>query len=52
MDESTDRGCPVIASITGSALTILVTELTVSGYHDLERVADPTLQYFKSHRIQ
>ena len=31
-------GCPVIASITGASLVLVVTEPTVSGEHDLERV--------------
>ncbi|MBN1534078.1 MAG: 4Fe-4S binding protein [Spirochaetes bacterium] len=31
-------GCPVIASITGADLLLAVTEPTVSGIHDLERV--------------
>jgi MinD superfamily P-loop ATPase len=31
-------GCPVIASITGASLILIVTEPTVSGEHDLERV--------------
>ncbi len=31
-------GCPVIASVTGAALVLAVTEPTVSGEHDLERV--------------
>ncbi len=31
-------GCPVIASITGAARILVVTEPTPSGYHDLERV--------------
>ncbi|MGQ9626448.1 MAG: ATP-binding protein [Anaerolineae bacterium] len=30
-------GCPVIASLTGADLTLLVTEPTVAGTHDLER---------------
>ncbi len=33
-------GCPVIASITGVALLIVVTEPTVSGIHDLRRVLE------------
>jgi len=33
-------GCPVIASIGGAAAVLIVTEPTVSGRHDLERVAD------------
>jgi len=39
-------GCPVIASITGSDTVIIVTEPTISGAHDLERVAD-LAGYFK-----
>jgi len=31
-------GCPVIASITGTSLVLIVTEPTLSGLHDLERV--------------
>ncbi len=31
-------GCPVIASLTGASHVLLVTEPTVSGAHDLERV--------------
>lgn len=33
-------GCPVIASIGGASTLIIVTEPTVSGLHDMERVAD------------
>ena len=32
-------GCPVIASIGGASALLIVTEPTVSGLHDLERVA-------------
>ena len=31
-------GCPVISSLSGADLTLLVTEPTLSGMHDLERV--------------
>ncbi|MBN2345249.1 MAG: ATP-binding protein [Candidatus Aminicenantes bacterium] len=31
-------GCPVIASLSGASLVLVVTEPTVSGEHDLERV--------------
>lgn len=31
-------GCPVISSITGTNVVLIVTEPTVSGLHDLERV--------------
>jgi MinD superfamily P-loop ATPase len=33
-------GCPVIASIGGAAAVLIVAEPTVSGRHDMERVAD------------
>ncbi|MDD8012783.1 MAG: ATP-binding protein [Acidobacteriota bacterium] len=33
-------GCPVIASLTGATLVLVVTEPTVSGEHDLERVLE------------
>jgi MinD superfamily P-loop ATPase len=32
-------GCPVIASVTGADLVLAVTEPTLSGKHDLERIA-------------
>lgn len=32
-------GCPVISSITGVDLAVLVTEPTLSGLHDLDRIA-------------
>ena len=31
-------GCPVIASVSGADLALIVTEPTVSGVHDMERV--------------
>jgi MinD superfamily P-loop ATPase len=31
-------GCPVISSLSGAALALIVTEPTLSGIHDLERV--------------
>jgi MinD superfamily P-loop ATPase len=33
-------GCPVIASITGASLVLIITEPTLSGQHDLKRVAE------------
>ncbi|MEN8233157.1 MAG: ATP-binding protein [Thermodesulfobacteriota bacterium] len=33
-------GCPVIASMSGADFVLLVTEPTLSGFHDLNRVAD------------
>jgi MinD superfamily P-loop ATPase len=38
VDGSPGVGCPVVASLAGAALVVLVTEPTVSGRHDLERV--------------
>ena len=35
-------GCPVIAAITGVDMVLVVTEPTVSGLHDLERVLERT----------
>jgi MinD superfamily P-loop ATPase len=37
-DGSPGIGCPVIASITGTNLAVVVTEPTPSGQHDMERV--------------
>jgi MinD superfamily P-loop ATPase len=33
-------GCPVISSLTGTNLAVIVTEPTPSGRHDLERISD------------
>ena len=38
-DGSPGIGCPVIASLTGSDLAVAVTEPTLSGMHDLQRIA-------------
>ncbi|MDX9860273.1 MAG: ATP-binding protein [Rhodospirillales bacterium] len=38
-------GCPVISSLTGTQLAVLVTEPTPSGRHDLERVAELTARF-------
>ncbi len=40
VDGSPGIGCPVIASVTGADAVLIVTEPTLSGRHDLERVAD------------
>ena len=37
-DGSPGIGCPVISSLSGANLVVLVTEATISGLHDLERV--------------
>ncbi|MGA7826487.1 MAG: (4Fe-4S)-binding protein, partial [Geobacteraceae bacterium] len=38
-------GCPVIASLTGTSQALVVTEPTVSGEHDLERVLKLTRHF-------
>ncbi len=40
IDGAPGIGCSVIASIAGADLVLIVTEPTLSGEHDLERVAD------------
>ena len=45
VDGSPGIGCPVIASITGASLVLIVTEPTLSGLHDLERVAALTRHF-------
>jgi MinD superfamily P-loop ATPase len=45
IDGSPGIGCPVIASITGADLVLVVTEPTQSGLHDLERVAELTRHF-------
>ena len=39
-DGSPGVGCPVIASISGASGIVIVSEPTVSGLHDMERVAE------------
>jgi len=38
VDGSPGIGCPVVSSLSGASLVVLVTEPTVSGLHDLKRV--------------
>jgi MinD superfamily P-loop ATPase len=38
IDGSPGIGCPVIASVTGATLVLAVTEPTLSGIHDLDRI--------------
>lgn len=45
IDGSPGIGCPVIASVTGADLAVIVTEPTLSGLHDLKRVAALTRQF-------
>ncbi len=39
MDGSPGIGCPVIASLSGADLVLIVTEPTPAGVHDMERIA-------------
>jgi len=43
-DGSPGIGCPVIASLTGASLALIVVEPTISGLHDFERIAALTLR--------
>jgi MinD superfamily P-loop ATPase len=45
VDGSPGIGCPVIASITASDLVLVVTEPTLSGKHDLDRVSELTSSF-------
>jgi MinD superfamily P-loop ATPase len=45
IDGAPGIGCPVIASITGADLVLVVTEPTLSGLHDLERVTELTSHF-------
>jgi len=45
IDGSPGIGCPVIASVTGADAVLAVTEPTLSGIHDLERVAGLTKHF-------
>lgn len=45
VDGSPGIGCPVIASITGADLVLVVTEPTLSGQHDLDRVSQLTAHF-------
>lgn len=45
IDGSPGTGCPVISSLTGSDYALIVTEPTVSGVHDLNRILDVTAHF-------
>jgi MinD superfamily P-loop ATPase len=45
IDGAPGIGCPVIASITGADCALIVTEPTLSGIHDLQRVAELTSHF-------
>ena len=44
-------GCPVISSVTGVDLVVAVTEPTVSGWHDLERLINLVGQFHTSVKV-
>lgn len=46
IDGSPGIGCPVIASLNGSDMAVLVTEATLSGFSDLKRVIE-VVNHFK-----
>lgn len=45
IDGAPGIGCPVIASIAGTSLALVVTEPTVSGSHDMRRVRELTKHF-------
>ncbi|MBN1593650.1 MAG: 4Fe-4S dicluster domain-containing protein [Candidatus Coatesbacteria bacterium] len=45
VDGSPGIGCPVIASVTGADFVLIVTEPTLSGKHDMERVLELTRHF-------
>lgn len=42
IDGSPGIGCPVIASLTAANMAVIITEPTISGEHDLRRIAELT----------
>jgi MinD superfamily P-loop ATPase len=47
VDGAPGIGCPVISSITGASAVLVVTEPTLSGRHDLERVVSLAAGHFQ-----
>lgn len=45
LDGPPGTGCPVISSITGANIALVVTEATLSGWHDLKRILSLTAKY-------
>lgn len=45
IDGSPGIGCPVMASVTGTSMALIVTEPTLSGLHDLDRIAALTRHF-------
>lgn len=38
-------GCPVVASLSGVDMALIVTEPTIAGIHDMERIADVAIHF-------
>lgn len=45
IDGSPGIGCPVIASVTGAEMVLIVAEPTVSGIHDLKRIVETARRF-------
>jgi len=45
IDGSPGIGCPVIASVSGVDMVLIVTEPTVCGMHDMQRILDTAAQF-------
>ena len=45
IDGSPGIGCPVIASVTGVDMVLVVTEPTLSGMHDMERIVETAAKF-------
>lgn len=45
IDGSPGIGCPVIASVTGVDMVLVVTEPTLSGMHDMERIVETAKKF-------
>jgi MinD superfamily P-loop ATPase len=45
IDGSPGIGCPVIASVTGADMVLVVAEPTLSGIHDMERIVETAVKF-------
>jgi len=45
IDGSPGIGCPVIASISGADMVLIIAEPTISGMHDMKRIIDTTKHF-------
>lgn len=45
IDGSPGIGCPVIASLAGTDMALIITEPTISGIHDLKRIMDVAVHF-------